>query len=89
MYPVVGFGGASLAMYPVVGLDGASLAMHPVVGLDAASSAMSLWRSAWRTRVMGGPPLPPVLSLYLFGTKEGPSGTPLATHPPVGFASLA
>ena len=37
--------------------------------------------------VTGGPPLPPVLSLYLFGTKESPNGTSLAMYPSASFAS--
>ena len=39
--------------------------------------------------VTGGPPLPPVLSLYPFGIKEGPNGTSLPMYPSVGFAFQA
>ena len=42
-----------------------------------------------RRVVTGGPPWPPVLSLYPFGIKEGPKGTSLAMYPLVGFAFQA
>ena len=52
---------------------GAPLAMYPLVGFA----------------VTGGGALPPVLSLYPFGIKEGPNGTSVAMYPLASFAVQA